>query len=234
MFTGIVEELGIVRSLAKTEAGARLTVESKTCASDIKKGDSISINGCCLTVAGVRGNLYPPPRWGEGKDEGAKFLSFDISSETLDRTLLGRLKTQDRVNLERSLRADSRLGGHFVTGHIDTAGKIVLKERQDGFIRIKIEIPEPFMVFLVEKGSIAVDGISLTINSVSDKSFTVLLIPHTLAVTGLAGKRAGDYVNIETDILAKYAQSFINRPSKKPTNPTSSLNKNFLAEHGFI
>ena len=218
MFTGIVEELGIVKSLVKAEAGAKLVVESKVCVSDAKIGDSISINGVCLTVVDIKTGL----------------LSFDISKESLDRSNLGKLKAQERVNVERSLKADSRLGGHFVTGHIDTTGKIVLKERQGEFIRIKIEIPEPFMAFLVEKGSIAVDGISLTVNSVKNKSFSALLIPHTLSITTFGNRNIGDFVNIETDILAKYTQKLISKTSKKPTNSASNLNKNFLTEHGFI
>lgn len=217
MFTGIVEELGIVRSFARAGAGAKLCIESKLAASDGKLGDSISINGSCLTAVDINGQL----------------LTFDISAETLERTNLGRLKAGEKINIERSLRADSRLGGHFVTGHIDCIGKIASKEDKGEFIRVAIEIPRDFMVFLVEKGSIAVDGISLTINALSNNSFDVMVIPHTISVTGLTHKKKGDFVNIEVDMLAKYANKLTGRSAETPSRSTN-ITKNLLKEQGFI
>ena len=219
MFTGIVEELGAVKSLAKAARSARLTIESKVCASDAKIGDSISINGACLTVVDVKG----------------KMISFDVSTETLNRSNLAKLRAGDRANVERSLRADSRLGGHFVTGHIDCTGKIVSKKLQGEFIKFEIEIPRSITAYLVEKGPICVDGISLTINGCSHKSFTVMLIPHTLSATTLDKKQTGDYLNIEADILAKYLEKLTSKSRKKPTSPEpTNITKKLLKEHGFI
>lgn len=218
MFTGIIEDLGIVESLTKTNTGARLTIESKVCASDARIGASININGACLTVVDIKGNIF----------------SFNISSETLNRTNLGRLKPGERVNMERSLRADSRLGGHFVTGHIDCTAKIVSKEPQGEFVKMEIDIPKPLTGYLVEKGSVAVDGISLTINTLGDKSFTVMLIPHTLSITTLGKKQTGDYVNIEVDVLAKYVERLIDKTAKQPTSQPTNITKDLLKEHGFI
>lgn len=217
MFTGIIEELGTVKSLTKTQAGAKLLVESKVAYSDSKIGDSININGACLTIADIKRNTF----------------SFDISSETVNRTNLGRLKQGECVNMERSLKADSRLGGHFVFGHIDCIGEIVSKEPQGEFVKIKIELPRPNADYLVEKGSVCVDGISLTINTLGDKSFTVMLIPHTLSNTTLGYKKAGDYVNIEVDILAKYIERLMKKTSEKPARQ-SSVTKDLLREYGFI
>lgn len=218
MFTGIIEELGVVKSLTKTNAGARFAVESKICAPDAKICDSININGACLTVVDVKGNI----------------LSFDISSETLNRTNLSKLKPGERVNMERSLRADSRLGGHFVFGHIDCIGKIVSKEPKGEFVKMEIAIPQSLAGYLIEKGSIAVDGISLTINTLADNSFAVMLIPHTLSVTTLGKKQAGDYVNIEVDILAKYVKKLADKSGWQPAKQTTNITKDLLKEHGFI
>lgn len=218
MFTGIIEELGVIKSLTKTGSGAELAVESKVCLCDARIGDSMNINGACLTVVDIKENI----------------LSFDISNETLTRTNLSRLKPGERINIERSLRADSRLGGHFVTGHIDGIGKITLKAEQDEFVEIEIEMDPSLKDYLVEKGSVAVDGVSLTVNRVRDKSFTVMLIPHTLSATTLGQKKAGDYVNIEVDILAKYVEKLTNKSTKQPAEPSSNITKSLLKEHGFL
>jgi len=217
MFTGIVEDLGIVKRVVKSSAGAKLNIESKLAASDTKIGDSISINGSCLTVIDIHG------------DE----LSFDISAETLEKTNLDSLASAERVNIERALRADSRIGGHFVNGHIDCIGKIASKEKRADFVKITIEIPDEYMIYLSEKGSIAVDGISLTINRLKNNSFSVMIIPHTISVTSLGYKKIGNSVNIEVDILAKYANRLINR-STEQSSKAANISKNLLKEHGFI
>lgn len=218
MFTGIIEDLGIVKSLARTGSGARLSVESKICAPGTRAGDSINTNGACLTVVDIKEDV----------------LSFDISSETLNKTNLGRLKQGECVNIERSLKADSRLSGHFVFGHIDCIGEIVSKEPQGEFVKIKINISQSFAGYLVEKGSVCVDGISLTINTLGDKSFTVMLIPHTLSVTTLGIKQTGDYVNVELDILAKYVERLAHKSARETTSQPTNITKDFLKEHGFI
>jgi len=217
MFTGIVEDLGIVKRVVKSSAGAKLNIESKLAASDTKIGDSISINGSCLTVIDIHG------------DE----LSFDISAETLEKTNLDSLASAERVNIERALRADSRIGGHFVNGHIDCIGKIASKEKRADFVKITIEIPDEYMIYLSEKGSIAVDGISLTINRLKNNSFSVMIIPHTISVTSLGYKKTGDSVNVEVDILAKYANRLVNRSAEQSSRAVN-ISKNLLKEHGFI
>jgi riboflavin synthase len=188
MFTGIVEGIGIVVATNRTEAGVYLNVRIKNIHSDAKIGDSISINGVCLSVVGIKGSI----------------LSFDVMQETLSRTNLGVLKADDCVNVEQSLRADSKIGGHFVTGHIDYTGKVIEALKGPEGFGFKVSMPVEYSKFVVEKGSIAVDGVSLTVAGVLRDSFTVYLIPHTLKNTTLGGMKKGSIVNIETDILAKY------------------------------
>jgi len=218
MFTGIVEDLGVVKHLAKEGGSARLSVETKICASDAKKGDSISINGACLTAVGKIGSV----------------ITFDVSTETLERANLAALKAGQKVNVERSLKVDSRLGGHFVTGHIDTAAKIASKQQRGDFIEFEIGLSDQLLSYAVEKGSIAIDGISLTINKISRKGFSVLLIPHTISMTTLGFKGPGDSVNIEVDILAKYTQRLIRRPATETESVQSNITADLLKQHGFI
>lgn len=192
MFTGIVEEIGIVVGVGR----ASLKVKTQIAHSDAKIGDSISLNGVCLSVVEIKGNV----------------LGFDVMEESLGRTTLGDLKINGQVNLETSLRADSRIGGHFVSGHIDYKGRIeqIIKGAEGtGF---RISLPAEFSTLVAEKGSISLDGVSLTIAAVSRKDFTVYLIPHTLKVTTLGKRKKGDQLNVETDLLAKY----IARQTQKP------------------
>ncbi len=195
MFTGLVEEMGEVVSLMKKETGGRLFLDAEKISSDAGIGDSISINGTCLTVVETKGST----------------LAFDLSDETLRSTNLGSLRIKDRVNLEPSLRPDSKLGGHFVTGHIDGVGRIKSKTAEGSGYKIVIDADELITGFLVEKGSIAVDGISLTVVDVFKDGFSVVIIPHTAAVTTIGFKGAGDTVNIEVDILGKYVSKFLNK-----------------------
>ncbi|MBU1853604.1 MAG: riboflavin synthase [Candidatus Omnitrophica bacterium] len=188
MFTGIIEEIGIVTGINKTRTGVSLKLKTANIHSDSKIGDSIAINGVCLTVSAQKG----------------KELSFDVIPETLTRTNLGELKLRDSVNMERSLRVDSRLGGHFVSGHIDYKGKINRLLKDSGGIGFEITLPIEFSKLVVEKGSITLDGVSLTVASVSRESLTVYLIPHTLKVTTFGNKKKGDSLNVEIDLLAKY------------------------------
>ena len=196
MFTGIVEELGRVRAINRTRTGILLKLQAPTVHSDAKVGDSISVSGACLSVTDIKKDI----------------LSFDVIQETLSRTTLGRLKINDPINLERSLRVDSRLGGHFVSGHIDYKGKIIDILRSREGIGFKISLPTEFSKFLALKGSIAVDGASLTVAGLARENFTVYLIPHTLKNTTFENKKRGDILNIETDLLAKY----LARGSQKP------------------
>ena len=195
MFTGLVAEMGAVVSLAKKGNGARLSLDAKILSRDAKLGDSIAINGTCLTVVEIKGNV----------------LAFDLSDETLKSSNLGELKAHDRVNLEPALRLDDRLGGHFVTGHIDGAGRIRSKTLEGEVHKIVVETEPWIAEYLVEKGSVAVDGISLTVVDVLRDGFSLVIIPHTARLTTLGIKGPGDRVNVEVDILGKYVLRFLKK-----------------------
>jgi riboflavin synthase len=210
MFTGLVAGRGLVQdvrpegvggssapksgSSAATTATLRLTIQVPAdFGSAGQLGESVAINGCCLTAVAVEGN-----RW-----------SFQAGSETLSKTNLGRLRTSDVVNLERALPVDGRLGGHFVQGHVDGVGRVDRIERTGEWVTMWFRLPEPLVRQLVPKGSIAVDGVSLTVVEIAGNCFSVALIPHTLEMTTLGVRQAGDEVNIETDILGKYVQQLL-------------------------
>lgn len=193
MFTGLVTAVGSVVSLSKSAKTARLKLSAPL--ADVALGDSIAINGVCLTVSSF---------------EGSGFV-FDISDATLKHTNLGGLKTGDIVNLEPALRASGKLGGHFVTGHVDAVGKIRKIAREGELIKIEISVPADIMQYFVEKGSVALDGISLTVSDVLPDAFTIVIIPHTQKETTIGHKKQGDGVNIETDIIGKYVYRYLNR-----------------------
>lgn len=193
MFTGLVETLGTVTSIADEPPGKRIAVAAASIAGDAAIGDSIAVNGCCLTVVVIAGET----------------LSFDAGPETLSRTNLGGLAAGSRVNLERSLQLGDRLGGHFVTGHIDRIGTLERRGDDAGWSTLWFNMPEELSKQMVSKGSIAVDGVSLTLIDVEPTRFSVQLIPHTLSVTTLGFLKPGDAVNLETDLLAKYAQQAV-------------------------
>lgn len=191
MFTGIVEGVGVVKSLHEQEESWLLELDLPFPKADgLDAGASLAVNGCCLTM----------------KEDGSGFGSFDLLEETLKRTNLGELKPGDRVNLERSLAANGRLGGHFVTGHIDGLGRIEIFEERGKNLFLQVGVELSAAKYLVDKGCIAVDGCSLTVCEVTDNSFAVWLIPHTLDQTNLQGRKAGDHLNIEFDLLAKYVE----------------------------
>lgn len=190
MFTGLVEAIGRLEDACSTGSGMRLTATAESIASRLKVGDSVAVNGCCLTVVGVdRPNF-----------------AFDAGPETLARTNLGRLAAGDRVNLETSLRWGDELGGHLVTGHIDALGEIVDRTDDGPWATFWIAAPRTLMRQMASKGSIAVDGVSLTLVDVACERFSVALIPHTLQATTLGERRPGDRVNLETDLIAKYVE----------------------------
>jgi riboflavin synthase len=199
MFTGIVEELGRVRKITPTASGIRLAVDAKLCGRGVRIGDSIAVNGCCLTVVLLK------------RLRGTATLSFDLLQETWDRTNLRFLKPGAGVNLERSLAANGRLGGHFVSGHVDGLGRIVRWERSGADHVLDIEAPKEVGRYLVFKGSVAVDGISLTVAAVRGKRFRIWIIPHTFEVTALRERKVGDEVNLEADLLGKYVARFLGR-----------------------
>lgn len=194
MFTGIVEETGVVKAIRPTAKSIELTVEARRCVQGLKLGDSVAVNGCCLTVVKLSGR---------GR---AKQMRFDLLRETWERTNLQFAQPGSLVNLERSLRANGRIDGHFVTGHVDGLGRIARWERSGQDHLLDIAASAEVMRYIVSKGSIAVDGISLTVAAVRPKSFRIWIIPHTHAVTALRERKAGDAVNLEGDILAKYVE----------------------------
>lgn len=199
MFTGIVEETGTVAKIGRGKKSILLTIRAGTSARGLKIGGSLAVNGCCLTATKISSH---------GR---SRLVQFDLLNETWERTTFQYLKLHSPVNLERPLRAGGELGGHFVTGHIDGVGKIVRWEKSGMDHLLDIAAPRNVMRYLIEKGSIALDGISLTVAAVRKKDFRVWIIPHTLEVTGLREKKVGDYVNLEADLLGKYAEKFTGR-----------------------
>jgi riboflavin synthase len=197
MFTGIVEESGIVERIKPTAKSIELTVRLGICGRGLKVGDSLAVNGCCLTVVKLR------------RSRGKPLAQFDLLQETWHRTNLQFAKPGSLVNLERPLRANGQFGGHFVTGHIDGVGKIVRWERAGQDHVLDIAAPPEVMRYMVFKGSVAVDGISLTVAGVTRKGFRIWIIPHTYDVTALRERRTGDAVNLEADLLGKYVEKFI-------------------------
>jgi len=207
LFTGLILETGRTICVKKTAGGAVLWLKANEVAAMSGIGDSISVNGVCLTVVGKNGNE----------------LSFDLSEETLRSTNLGGLRAGEGVNLEPSLRPDSKIGGHFVTGHIDAAGKVRSKTTVGDMMKLEIAAPENVLRFLVEKGSVAVDGISLTIVDILKDGFTLVIIPHTAKMTTLGFKGPGETVNIEVDIIGKYVAKFLKRRGDGDTRLMKTL-----------
>jgi riboflavin synthase len=193
MFTGLVEEIGEVLWIRATERGTELQVAAPSIAKNTRIGDSVAVNGCCLTITAHR----------------AEQITFDLLSETLERTNLKNLRRESLVNLERAIPADGRIGGHFVQGHIDCATRVLAFDQVRGDYRLEIELPSEFSHYVAYKGSIAINGISLTVAEILPESFAVWIIPHTRRNTNLQGAVAGDRVNIEFDILAKYLERML-------------------------
>ena len=199
MFTGIIEETGTVESIHPGEKSIRLTLKLRKTGGGLKVGDSLAVNGCCLTVAELTA---------KGR---AKTAQFDLLNETWNLTNLQHCRAGSLVNLERSLEAGGRLGGHFVPGHIDGVGKIITWEKTGDNHQLQIAAPEDVMRYVIHKGSIAVDGISLTVAAVEKGSFTIWIIPHTFESTALSERAVGDAVNLEADMLGKYVERFAAR-----------------------
>ena len=193
MFTGIVEELGTVAAVEDQGDAIRLGVRATTVLEDVGLGDSIAVNGCCLTVTTVDGDLW----------------TADVMQETLDKTSLRGVRPGDRVNLERAVTADKRLGGHIVQGHVDGVGEVVSRTPSEHWEVVEISMPPALSRYLVDKGSITVDGVSLTVVEAGDDRFTVSLIPETLARTTLGSRQPGDRVNLEVDVIAKYVERLL-------------------------
>ncbi len=210
MFTGIIEGLGKVVRLTMKGADAVLEVETAINLSEVSLGDSIAVNGACLTVT----------------SQTAKTFAADVSAESLSKTTLKYLHAGHKVNLEKSLRVGGFLGGHFVLGHVDGISRILARTEKSGSIIFAIEAPQLLSRYIVEKGSVAIDGISLTVNKLEKGRFYVNIIPHTAANTTLVEKKEAEWVNVETDILGKYVEKLLQTPR--------GIDKDFLAEHGYI
>jgi len=214
MFTGIVEDTGKITRIEHKGQEKRLTLELPSHLTELQLGDSININGVCLTVV----------------QKNDRRIEVDLSPETLQKTTLSELKEGDQVNLERALRLSDRLGGHIVTGHVDGIGEITESREGRGFLQLKIRIPDSVSRYVVQKGSIAIDGISLTVNEFQEGEIQVTLIPYTIKKTTLQRKRVGDRVNLEGDVLGKYVEKFLSRGDQK----NGRVDLDFLKEHGFI
>lgn len=223
MFTGIIEETGKVEAVAKGSNSAVITIAAVKVLEDTKIGDSIAVNGVCLTVTSISGRKF----------------SADVMAETLRRSSLGSLKHGSMVNLERAMAANGRFGGYIVSGHIDGVGVISSFEKEDNAVWVEIETPAKILRYIVEKGSITIDGISLTVAKLTDSSFAVSVIPHTGEETTLLNRNPGDIVNLENDIVGKYVERLMNfktddRDNKsEERNNSDSITMNFLNENGF-
>jgi riboflavin synthase len=217
MFTGIIEEIGTVNNSNMAAGSGELKVAARLILDDAKLGDSIAVNGVCLTITRINGTE----------------ISFDVSAETLRRSNLGTLKRGNRVNLERALAADGRFGGHMVSGHIDGTGTLIEKRDEGNAVIFTFQAPPTIMHYLIEKGSIAIDGISLTIAGLNNDSFNVAVIPHSLQQTTLGANKIGAIVNLENDLIAKYIEKLIPPGKDKNSKSKSGLNLNMLQKHGF-
>ncbi len=215
MFTGIVEEVGKVVGMNRGTKSVKLTVAASLIFSDLGIGDSVSTNGVCLTVTHISGNTF----------------TADVAHESLNRSTLGVLKLQSSVNLERAMSACGRFGGHIVSGHIDGSGVIQAVKADDIAIWYTIATSSSIMTYIVEKGSITIDGISLTVATVTDKTFSVSVIPHTASQTTLRDRKVGDTVNLENDIVGKYIEKLICLPQE--TASTTKLSMEKIAQYGF-
>lgn len=215
MFTGIIEDLGAVQKIKRHGQTLVLTIHSEKICEDLKVGDSIAVNGVCLTVTEFSDDIF----------------YVDVMPETFNSTSLTSLHDGSPVNLERAMAANGRFGGHLVSGHVDASGKIARKERHENAIYIDISYPQEYQHLLLQKGSVAIDGISLTIFGLNENFLTVSIIPHTAKETVLGYKSQGDIVNLEFDLVGKYLYSFFTKEEK---GPKKELTAEFLKENGFL
>ncbi len=225
MFTGIIEEIGEIKSIKKGVKSATLTIQGKVVTKDSKVGDSIAVNGVCLTATGISGSIF----------------TADVMAESMRRTALGDLKVGSKVNLERAMAANGRFGGHIVSGHIDGCGTIKSFQKEDNAVWVTVDTPSNILKYIIEKGSIAIDGISLTVAYVDDRCFKVSIIPHTAGETTLLMRKPGDTVNLENDVIGKYVEkllgyknpSFVEKLGESE-GKTGGISAEFLMKNGFM
>lgn len=213
MFTGIIEERGILQEVQRSVNCAKVTIQAKKVLEEIKLGDSIAVNGICLTVTSFTKDIF----------------TADVMPETWRRCSISQLSKGQLVNLERAMPMNGRFGGHIVSGHIDGIGKIQGMKREENAVLYEVLAEEKILRYVIEKGSIAIDGISLTVTNVTDKSFSVSVIPHTVQNTNLKERKKGEFVNLEADCIGKYVSKFLDVTKKEET-----ITENFLMEHGFL
>lgn len=219
MFTGIVEEIGKIKKINKGASSCSLSIAADKVLSGSKIGDSIAVNGVCLTVTDMTGNLF----------------TADVMPETLRRSNLGSLSSESYVNLERAMAANGRFGGHIVSGHIDGTGSIRELKREDNAVWVTVDCDSKLLKYIIEKGSITIDGISLTVAYVDDTCFKVSIIPHTAGETTLLRHNKGDIVNLENDIIGKYVEKLLTfQADASQSQKQSGIDMNFLAENGFM
>lgn len=218
MFAGIVEEMGAVKSLEKTLAGTSLTILASTVMDDLSIGASVSVNGTCLTVV--------------KRDD--KEFTVDVSPETMAVTNLGTLSAGSPVNLERAMKLNERIGGHLVAGHVDGVGTVRERKQDNNAIVLTLEAPPDVLRYCISKGSITVDGVSLTINEVPDRGFSVAIIPHTAKVTTLGIKQVGDTVNLESDLIGKYVERLLQERGQLPPKSEIVIDRDYLQKRGLI
>ena len=216
MFSGIVEEMGVVKSFEPGLAGARLSILARTILKDLQLGESVSVSGACLTVS----------------DVGETDFSVDVSVETVSVTTLGMFTAGAAVNLERALKLNDRMGGHLVTGHVDGTGILRERTQTGNTLLLTVEVPDSILRYCIPKGSITVDGVSLTINSVLENGVSVAIIPHTAKVTTLGIKQPGDAVNLESDLIGKYVERLLQHSGKLPEKSAPVIDRDYLQKHG--
>ena len=217
MFTGIVEEMGVIKSIRKGASSAVLEIQAQVVLEDVHIGDSIAVNGVCLTAT-----TFTPTT-----------VTADVMHETLNRSSLANLRPGSRVNLERAMAANGRFGGHIVAGHVDGVGTVLQTRKDDNAIWYTIGAGPEVLRYVVEKGSITIDGISLTVAKVTDTDFSISAIPHTVAVTVLQDRKPGDTVNLETDIIGKYVEKLLTPQAQPTQRPTSNITREFLSRYGY-
>lgn len=218
MFTGLVEEIGTLEKIIKGSKSAKITIKAHTVLENLKLGDSISTNGVCLTVV----------------DFSKDHFTVDVMAETIRRSNLKNLSIGSKVNLERALQLNSRLGGHIVSGHIDGIGVIKDYKNEDNAVWITVEASPELLKYIVEKGSIAIDGVSLTVAYVDNKAFKVSIIPHTKDATSLLENKIGDEVNLECDVVGKYIEKFLSLKEDNSPSQSKGIDLDFLASNGFM
>lgn len=217
MFTGLIEETGVIAGIRRGQHSAVLTIRAEAILPGTKTGDSIAVNGVCLTCTSL----------------GAGSFTADVMHETLDRSSLGALRPGSRVNLERAMPADGRFGGHIVAGHVDGTGRIRSVRRDDNAVWYTIAAGPQILRHIVEKGSVTVDGISLTVAGLLPDAFEVSVIPHTAAVTALSDRKAGDTVNIENDVIGKYVERLLSFPGQEGGGAAGGITREMLLKYGF-